>query len=401
MLALLLQGTLVSVLIFLIAWVLLMPTKAEKVAGWLWGFLTWAGGGARKKATAYSVQGHINDATKDALRNGPDELIEGPVKIRFHAADHVKAVLEEGRVVVFMRRHQHVSENVAHALMAYLPQAVLSRARRYVDDETIRAADLTLAKTVLSGDSPPKGALDCFYEHHLEPAAGESAAMRQRLEELDEIDLHGWLTRVLLAQYRALGQALYPGAPFRGATLETEAYERWLHRLASLKPSELGSLRFEGKLMRVAVIFVARPEVLDKKGVTPYRSRAKNLIYDLRFDAVYLMARDHNIPAVREIVKTLRGDGRLSEVSLFQYPLRSDFAARRLPRKSAALACIRRRRSPGEVVVPVRTELDDGVDLPDELFEPKLEEAVGEDLAVLEQAQPGANGTATPTQSDP
>ncbi len=372
MLALLLQGTLAGVLLFLIVWVLLMPAKAEKVAGWLWGFLTWAGGGARRKATALSVQGKINDATTIALKDAPAELVEGAVKVRFHAGDEVKAVLEEGAVVVFMKRHEHLAENVAHALMAYLPKAVLPRARRYVDPETMRAADLTLAKAVLADHAGPRGALECFYEHHLDPAAEESAEMRGRLEELDEIDLHGWLTRVLLAQYRALGEALYPGATSRGMLLETEAYERWLHRLASLRPDELGSLRFEGKLMRVAVVFVARPEVLDKKGVTPYRSRAKNLVYDLRFDAVYLMARDRNIPAVEEIIKSLRGDGRLTEVSLYHYPLRSDFAARRLPRKNAVVACIRRRRSPGEIV-PVAVDLEHDEDLPDEVFTPDTE----------------------------
>lgn len=349
--------TLSGILVFLIAWVLLSPHKAEQVAGWLWSGLSWVGRGAQRRALAFNVQGDINAARHEALKNAPDNIIEGAAKVKFRSVVEAKTILGQGEVVVFMRQREHHAENVAQALMAYLPKAVLPRARRYLDDETMRAADLTLAKAVLTEDARLPGALQCFYDEHLDPAAQASEVLNRKLAELDEIDLHGWLTRVLLAEYRALGEQLFPGSRHPSVLRETERFEQWLHRLAEdREPGEEHSLRFEGKLLRVAVIFVAIPQTLEKKGVAPYRSRAKDLIYRQGFDAVYLMARDHNIPALKKIVASLRSDARVAEANLFEYALRADFAARRLPRERAALACIRRRRSPGEMPVSSRPD---------------------------------------------
>jgi hypothetical protein len=364
-----------GVLVFLIVWVTLAPHKVEKVSGWLWSGLSWAGRAAKRKAIAFKVQSEINDARATALKNAPDNVIEGQIRIKFHRAETAKAAIDGGDVVVFMRPRRHHAENVAHALMAYLPKAVLPRARRYLDEETMRAADLTLAKAVLAHEDRPRGALECFYDNHLDPAAETSENLKIKLAELDEIDLHGWLIRVLLAEYRCLGERLYPGARHPAVVQETARFESWLHELASLGPGDQGSLRFEGKLMRIAVIFVALSTTLETKGIEPYRKRAKSLIYSGRVDAVYLMARDHNIPALKRLVESLDGDGRIAELDLFEYRLRSDFAARRLPRDRAALACLQRRTTAGEKLVPIRLQLDDDAGLPDRVYRPEATEA--------------------------
>jgi hypothetical protein len=384
LLALLIPLTVGGILLFLCGWVMLAPQKAEKVAGWLWGGLGWAGRRARQKAVAFKVQGEVNDARAAALKDAPMNIIEGDLRLKFHSADEAKAAVDGGEVVVFMRRRPHHAENVAHALMAYLPKAVLPRARRYLDEETMRAADLTLAKAVLADEERPRGALDCFYEHHLDPAAKISEELTTKLGELDEIDLHGWMTRVLLAEYRALGEQLYPGAQHPAVFKETARFEAWLHDLARPRErGDLGSLRFEGKLMRVAIIFVAIPQILERHGVDPYRKRAKSLLYHGHTDVIYLCARDQNIPALKRLFESLRSDGRVTEARLYEYPLRHDFSARRFHRERAALVCLRRRRAPGEKPVPVRTDLDDDADLPDELFTPETGEfpALGNEVA--------------------
>ena len=85
------------------------------------------------------------------LKDGPDDLIEKKIKIRWAKdAEAATPVLREGEVLVVMQRSDHHEENVAHALMAYLPKALLPRARRYLDHERMRAADLIVAKSVLA-----------------------------------------------------------------------------------------------------------------------------------------------------------------------------------------------------------------------------------------------------------
>jgi hypothetical protein len=382
-----------TIFLALTAWVLLQPTKAEMVAGWLWNLLGWLGRGARRRAVAFRVQGEINVAREAATRCAPKNIIEGRARVKFRRADETKAVLDRGEVVVIMRESDHHGENVAHALMAYLPKAVLPRARRYIDEDTMKAADLTLAKALLADDARPPGALECLYEEHLDPAATRSQQLNEKLGELDEIDLHGWLTRVLLAEFRALGDQLYPGASHPAVLLETERLEQWLYRLATQGPGEYAtSLRFEGKLFRVAIIFVAIPKTLATKGITPYRRRAKNHLYANHVDAVYLMARDHNIPALKQIVQSLDKDARIADAKTFEYPLRRDFSARRLPRTRAAVSCLRRRGASSESLVPVREGDDDDAELPaDSVYMPEAD--VEPSVSIARSQDPGTVAT--------
>src|SRR5207247_775211 len=148
-----------------------------------------------------------------------------------------QAVVREGDVIVFMQRSDHHEQNVANALMAYLPKALIPRARRYVDADTMRAVDLTIAKGVLGVSKEAPGAMQAFFEDHLDPACAEED-LRARVLEIDEIDLHGWLVRILLPEYRILGDQLYPGQATDDCLSDAEAFARWLHKLAARDPGD-------------------------------------------------------------------------------------------------------------------------------------------------------------------
>jgi hypothetical protein len=99
-------------------------------------------------------------------------------------------------------------------------------------------------------------------------------------------------------------------------------------------------LSYDGSQMRVAMVFVASRERLEREGTDPYRKYAKTLIYSGKYDAVYLMGRDHNMWAVKEIIERLGKDGRVDSSSYMEYRLRSDFASRKLNRRRAAVGCL-------------------------------------------------------------
>lgn len=330
-------GTPLAVVIY----VLLLPEKAQLIAGWLWSGIAKVFGRADRRAVALRVQGHINGSTKHVFESLPGGLVEGSLKLRWNNAEEATALLRDGDVVVFMRRSHHHEENVAHALMVYLPKAILPRARRYLDAATMAAVDLTVAKIVLGRTPAGQGVLEVFYEQHLDPACDDDEALRQKVTQMDEVDLHGWLLRVLLPEYRRLGNQLHPSMPDVRSRADAEAFARWLHRLASAPPGDFSTaLTYEGPYFRVALIFVALPKTLAEKGSEPYRKRAKTLIYSGRYDAVYLIARDRNMWAVREIVSKLHSDGRIASTSCLEFRLRPDFAKRRLKRDRSVVACL-------------------------------------------------------------
>jgi hypothetical protein len=333
-------------LVLAITYVLTMPEKAQTVAGWFWSLVSALTKRGDRKAVALRVQGHVNASTKHLARHIPDGIIEGKLKLRWSTSEEAQAYLRDGDVVVFMKRSKHHEENVARALMIYLPRAVLSRARRYLDQPTAAAVDLTLAKIILGTSTASQGVLDVFYGQHLDLACEGDANLNKLVTELDEIDLHGWLLRVLLPEYRRLGNAMHPAQPDVRCQADTAAFARWLHRVASREPGDMTiPLSYDGSQIRVAMVFVASRERLEREGIDPYRKYAyrkyaKTLIYSGKYDAVYLMGRDHNMWAVKEIVDRLGRDGRIDSSGYMEYRLRSDFARRKLNRRRGAVGCL-------------------------------------------------------------
>jgi hypothetical protein len=329
------------ILVLAIAYVLTMPEKAQTIAGWFWSLVSSVTKHGDRKAVALRVQGHVNGSIKPLTRHTPDGTIEGKLKLRWSTSEEAQAYLRDGDVVVFMKRSKHHEENIARALMVYLPRAVLPRARRYLDQPTAAAVDLTLAKIVLGASTASQGVLDVFYEQHLDPACEEDMALHKIVSELDEIDLHGWLLRVLLPEYRRLGNVMHPAQPDVRCQADTAAFARWMHRVAARVPGDMTiPLSYDGSQMRVAMVFVASRERLEREGTDPYRRYAKTLIYSGKYDAIYLMGRDHNMWAVKEIIDRLGKDGRVDSSRFMEYRLRPDFASRKLNRRRAAVGCL-------------------------------------------------------------
>lgn len=363
-----LGGSAVTVVLFVVVYVLVSPDKAEKIFGWIAGGIGHVFRRLDKTAVALKVQGAINSMRTEVLKNAP-KLIEKKLRIRWANVDEAEARLQDGECLVVMRRSEHEADNLAHAVMAYLPKALLPNARQYVDPDRMRAADLIIAKALLSDANSPIGALTVFLDKHLAPARLESVDLKRKITELDEIDLNGWLTRVLLAEYQQMGHSLFPGEPDERCIKDAEKFAGWLHDLACRPPGdESKSLVYKGQYYRVAVIFVARREVLERSGITPYRKRAKRHLYTDRFDAVYLMARDQNIGAVEELADALQTDALIASADRFTYPLRADFKKRKLNREKGIIICLRRKQGPNEG--PPEPMDDDVDDLAEVVYEP-------------------------------
>ena len=116
------------------------------------------------------------------------------------------------------------------------------------------------------------------------------------------------------------------------------------------------------------MILVAARLRLEEEGLTPYRRRAKRLIYQDHVDAVYLLARDDNIPAAKELGENLRKDALVDSIDTYEYGLRLDFVAKHhLKRERAVVVCLRRKLRPTEWAVPA--DLQDDQELSHETFD--------------------------------
>lgn len=361
--------TLTTLLIIALVYVMFWPDQARGFFGVLLSIVARVFHQVDKRAVAMRVEGDINAARSSLLKDAP-EVIQGKLKIQWARGDEAAAIVRGGDVVVVMRRAAFHEENVAHAVMAYLPRSVVPLARHYLRTLTMQAIDFTLAKAILSQDRAQSGALSFLLEKHLEPARRANSALGDQLVAVDEIDLHGWLSRVLLSEFSRLGEVMYPGA--RDDRFEAEADElvKWLHTLAKRDPGESCALEYTGRFFKVAVVLVAKAARLYGEGLTPYQRRVVRLLYRDRMDLVYLMGRDDNIPVVRAIVNSLGAAGAIGSPRPYEYRLRADFAAKKLPRERAICVAVRKRGD--EPPTDLASETYSGPELPEERFEPAI-----------------------------
>lgn len=357
-------GGLVLVVIVFVA---MNADKVEKWVGWALSLLHFFD----RAAVARSVQGQINEACGTLTQHAPENVIQGRLKLKFKKPEDAATHARGGEVVVFMKKARFREENVANAVMAFIPKAVIPRARRYVDSETMRAVDLTLARGILQEANMPSGALDIFLDKHLDPALAAQSDLRDHLEEVDQIDLHGWLTRVMLAEYKRLGDRLYPGTCDEECLQDAKEFRNWLGKLATQRPVPPGgtfktSLLYRGRFLSAAVVFVAVKGKIEEHGIEPYRKRTKRIVYEQRADVVYLMARDDNIKYVKQLRDSLRTDGLIAEVATFEFRLRADFKARVVNRERAVIVMLRRKHLRD---APPAGDLDETDELREELGE--------------------------------
>jgi hypothetical protein len=112
------------ILIGVVLYLLFHPEKAEKIGGWIARGFAGVHEAIDRKAVALSVQGDVNSARGQMIEGVPAGVIGGKLKVRWASAEEAQTHIHGGEVMVFMRRSRHREENVANALMAYLPRAV-------------------------------------------------------------------------------------------------------------------------------------------------------------------------------------------------------------------------------------------------------------------------------------
>lgn len=361
-----LPSTISGLLLLILGYAVFRTDSFEKIVGWMWLGLSSIYRGADRNAVRLRVQGEVNTALNDALAAAPSELREGKLKIKWVAPEEVQTIISGGDVVVCLQRSRFHEENVANAVMAYLPKAIVPRARRYMAIKTMQSVDLVLAKAVVGRvKTSGGGTMQAFLERHLDPALAHDEVLRKKVKRTNAIDITGWLTRIFLDEIKFFGDRLYPGESSYTYIQEADGFHSWLYGLA-IRPRGLDiQLWFRGDLIRVGMIMVARKVVLTEQGIRPYLRWIDRYAEGMKMDSIYIIASDSTIPYAKRLIKYGSLTERIDSVAEYEYRPRPEFRSRVPVRKHVFCAVLRYR--PLEVVAE---EMDE-------------HEITGEDLQTL------------------
>lgn len=248
-------------LALLLLWIF-YPEKVEKWAILLHKLLAYVSDRHERQFIAKNIEHDVRE-WKEGLGKDSEDILPYDIKIKWIDVDKVEHDLTEGTLIVKMRNHRNQSRNLALTAREYIPNALIPKAKTYVDPSVMNCIVYMISKSLLSRNT---SSLSYFIE-----MAEDDIKPRQKtvLEEIEQIDAMGYLTRVLLPQYAKLS-VLHPANPTQEVRNETLGFEKKVHQLVAKKPGEDVNPTFNGLHIHAAIVPIAKSEKLFLGGVTPH-----------------------------------------------------------------------------------------------------------------------------------
>ena len=240
-----------------------------------------------RKYVAMDIQATVNDVSKNVNSEGPEVMPYG-LEINWVKPTDRKTFIENGKIVVKLDHHRNQARNFVYAIMAYIAQGLLPRARRYVEKYVMRSSDLILAKKIFLTERK-YDSLKFFYDEILDPQMEAEPKIKKYVDLIGKLDEMGFFTRILLREYWDIGRKIHPKPPSQEILRETKEFADFLKRLAEKKRGVDINPTFEGKRIRLSIVLIARPEVVGRMGIDPYTNWIKKCL-EKEIYTIYVLA---------------------------------------------------------------------------------------------------------------
>jgi len=237
------------------------PEKIEKWVSMFLRLFAYFSDRAERSYVATNIQASIAEKRKE-LGMGGDVLAYG-IKIKWTDQDSAEVDLKENKIIAMMKPFKSQAKNFAIIVSLYVPNALLPKSRRYVNQDLMTSIDYTISKAILK-DNPT--AMQYYVDREIEKHSEET---KNSIEMISFIHDIGRLTRVIIPELQGLS-SLHPIEPNLEITEETVKFVKEIHRFEKIvEPTEdeAGAGIFAGKYIKMAVVPVARRHKLALYGI--------------------------------------------------------------------------------------------------------------------------------------
>lgn len=275
----------------------------------------------------------LTSATRLAFADAPGDLLSdaGVLTVQPDERDAPRAWRDAGGLVVVIRPSDDPGETATNLLIAYVARTLLTDARRHLPETVMCAADLRLARTLIAAEPALRDARHAF-DARVAASCGDDPELEERWRQVDAIDVHGWLLRILLPEFRRVGEALGEGAVRETSKVAAEEFLEWLHRLARRPPGDrsVPLTHVGGNDFRVGVVLVGDARYVARRGLRPHLERAIAKMYDEKVDVLYVAGRGkRGVELTRfGVYDELVGCERVARAEAHEFRLRPDFRKR-------------------------------------------------------------------------
>jgi len=196
----------VSLTLFVIYF--LFPEKFERIIIMINKVLAYLSEKHERKYISRQIEYSIERKRRELDRSGVSNILPYGIKIEWTNVDDPDFSLKENMLIVKMKNHRNQSKNLAIATKIYVNNALIPKARRYVEPILMKSIDFIISKHILSWDT---AAITHFLKLE-EVNIRKNPELKMTIEHLDKIDGVGYITRILLREYDKLS-ALFPREP--------------------------------------------------------------------------------------------------------------------------------------------------------------------------------------------
>ncbi len=259
-------------LIGIILYFLKNPEAVDKWSCLLNRFIFWSKETRERRLISSTLDYKISSAAK-RINNEAEGILPFGIRIKWRTPEEVMSYVQKNQVIVVLRKSDDLDKNIVEACMAYIPKALLHRSRNIVDQGLLDSIDHYVTQKILSSGEYDS-AYNFFVKNILDDRMTDSTSFARHYASVGKIDAIGFFTRVLLEEFRRLGEQLYGTLEEINYRDETKRFLGFLRQLASRKPGDdTTPLFFTGKRIKVGIILFARYETLTYRGIDAYLKR--------------------------------------------------------------------------------------------------------------------------------
>lgn len=255
---------------------------------------------AEKRKVANYLQGTISLCAKK-VNEETENLLPHGVKIIFVKPTERDVFLKLDKVVVCMESSYSEARNLARATLLYVTEDLIHNSRRFVEKAVIKSADFVTARKMLMFDRK-LDALRCLNEEFIEPEITKTPAIESYILSMEQMDIQGTFTRILLSEFSNLDGRLPPTPSNPQAEVETVEFAEMMKEFSGKEPGVDVYPDQLGQVIRATIMPIKRRGV--EVDPVPYLTYAGSCL-DKQIFTLYVVARGANVALAQWVVEEL------------------------------------------------------------------------------------------------
>lgn len=314
--------------------------KFEKLLAGLFKFFTGLFKGAHKQYLKHDLQGRVNEFAKELKRDAPF-LAEARIQVEFvdESVDR-KSFLEEGKVVLRLRRNDREDMNFVHGAYMFVSTSLLAKVKRYISRSQAQAIDLYVVTKLLEKEKA--GVVAIFLDEFLHPKVGTDpkAKIPRYFDSLAKLDAGGYFYPVLLQELQFLGNKVFGGRQDSRIIGEVDGLVQFLEGVATRNVGDYDDMNFERDYCKFAIAIVGKRHKVASEGAQPYLGYLKGRVLPADIESIYVRGPVENRDVIEFICSEL--NGRYETVAIRTYPAQLYVDGREVSREQC-LVVLRKR----------------------------------------------------------